>query len=217
MTFNDMTITEDCLHLSIYTRNVRMPLFYITFATQIYSSLLQLSGNYPVMVYLHGGSLYEGAAAHHPPNYLLEKDVVLVVPQYRLGPLGFLSTESDDIPGNVGLMDVMLALEWVQKHAPHFGGSKDSVTLFGQSAGAELVISLLYSPLTRPGLFHRAIVQSATALKTYGFDENNMENTRDIARLAGCNSTEAVHDLNNCFMTMDAKTMLTAFADHVVS
>ncbi|XP_037025276.1 glutactin-like [Bradysia coprophila] len=196
MTLDEMTLAEDCLHLSIYTRN--------------------LSGNQPVMVYLHGGSLYEGAAFHHPPNYLLEKDVVLVVPQYRLGPLGFLSTDSDDIPGNVGLMDVILALEWVQKHIVHFGGSKDSVTLFGQSAGAGLIVSLLFSPATPPDLFHRVILQSAPALNTYGVDSNAKDNTKDIARLAGCRSTETVQDLNDCFMTMDVKTMLTAFIDHVV-
>ncbi len=168
------------------------------------------------MVYIHGGALYQGAAAQHPPNYLLEKDVVLVVPQYRLGPLGFLSTETDDIPGNVGAMDVILALQWVQNHISHFGGSKDSVTLFGQSAGAKLIAMLLYSPLTPPNLFHRVILQSG-AINNYVFDGNVKENTKDIAQYAGCSITGTVQDLNNCFMTMDAKTMLTAFLDHLVS
>lgn len=219
MTRDEMTVAEDCLHLSVYTKNVCTALHLSLVVKRINfpldSFLIQLSANHPVMVYLHGGSLYEGAAAHHPPNYLLEKDIVLVVPQYRLGPLGFLSTESDDIPGNAGVMDVVLALEWVQKHIAHFGGSKDSVTLFGQSAGSALAASLLYSPTIPPGLFHRVILQSGTALRT--FDENVMENTKDIARLAGCPSTETVQDLNNCFMAMDVRTMLAAFSDHVVS
>lgn len=169
------------------------------------------------MVYIHGGSLYEGAAYHHPPNYLLEKNIVLVVAQYRLGPLGFLSTETDDIPGNAGAMDIILALQWVQEHISYFGGSKDSVTLFGQSAGAALVASLLYSPFTPPNLFHRIILQSGAAINTFAFDGNIEENTRDIAQLAGCANLETAQNLNNCFLNMDVKTMLTSFFDHLVS
>ncbi|KAJ6647575.1 Glutactin, partial [Pseudolycoriella hygida] len=196
MTLEQMTIAEDCLHLSIYTRN--------------------LSESQPVMVYIHGGAFYEGAAAHHPPNYLLEKNIVLVVPQYRLGPLGFLSTETDAIPGNVAVMDVILALQWVQKHITHFGGSNASVTLFGQSAGASLIASLLYSPFTPAGLFHKVILQSGTAFNTWSFDRNAKENARDIARLAGCTDDVIVENLNNCFKDMDVKTMLTAFWTHAL-
>lgn len=169
------------------------------------------------MVYIHGGGFYEGAAHHHPPNYLLEKDIVLVVPQYRLGPLGFLSTETDEIPGNVAILDIILALEWVQEHISNFGGSNKSVTLFGQSAGATLISSLLYSPVTPSDLFHRIILQSGSSTCPWVFDENiDNENTRDIARLAGCSDTVSAQSLNNCFINMDVKTMLTAFFDHMV-
>lgn len=169
------------------------------------------------MVYIHGGSFYEGAAYHHPPNYLLEKNVVLVAVQYRLGPLGFLSTETDAIPGNAGVMDVILALQWIQQHISNFGGSKDSVTLFGQSAGAALVASLLYSPFTPPDLFHRIILQSGAAINTWTVDDNVEENAKDIAQLAGCSSVDTTENLNNCFLNMDVKTMLTAFLTHAVS
>lgn len=185
-------------------------LFYFFFPN------FQFTANQPVMVYIHGGSFYLGGASDHPPNYLLEKNIVLVVPQYRLGPPGFLSTETDDIPGNVAVMDIILALQWVQKHISNFGGSKDSVTLFGQSAGAALIASLLYSPFTPPDLFHRVILQSGAAINTWTFDENVIENTKDIARRAGCLSMETAQ-LNNCFMNMDIKTMLTVFSHHMVS
>lgn len=101
----------------------------------------------PVMVYIHGGKLYDGGAFQHPPHFLLEKDVVLVVPQYRLGPLGFLSTQSDEIPGNAGALDVLLALEWVKKNIANFGGDPDNITLAGQSAGADIVSAMTFSPL----------------------------------------------------------------------
>jgi acetylcholinesterase len=101
------------------------------------------------MVFIHGGGFYEGGASEHPPNYLLENDVVLVVPQFRLGPLGFLSTKTETIPGNATMLDIKLALEWVQKNITSFGGDPENVTLFGQSAGACLVSALSYSPMVR--------------------------------------------------------------------
>lgn len=177
---------------------------------------VQLSGNQPVMVYIHGGSFYLGAAYQHPPNYLLEKNVVLVVPQYRLGPLGFLSTNTEDIPGNAAVLDIILALQWVQTHISYFGGSNTSVTLFGQSAGAALISSLLYSPHTPPNLFHRVILQSGSAISNWAFDGNIEENAREIAQFAGCSTLETMKNLNNCFMTMDVRTMLMAFGDHSV-
>lgn len=118
---------EDCLHLSVFTDTTK--------------------SNQPVMVYIHGGGFVDGGAAHHPPYYLMEEDIVLVVIQYRLGPFGFYATLTDDAPGNVGILDCFLALDWVQKFISAFGGDPDNVTVFGQSAGAAIVNTLTFSPL----------------------------------------------------------------------
>jgi len=116
------------------------------------------------MVYIHGGGFLDGASNMHPPQYLLERDIVLVVPQYRLGPFGFLATKTNTIPGNAGLLDVKLALEWVQKYITYFGGDPTRVTVFGQSAGAAIVSSLTLSPLVcakkYPFLFCKSINQN---------------------------------------------------------
>lgn len=96
-----------------------------------------------------------GAGYHHPPNYLLEKDIVLVVPQYRLGPLGFLSMKSENLPGNAAIFDVILALKWVQAHVRSFGGDPERVTLVGQSAGAGLINALAYSPIVEEHLYQQ--------------------------------------------------------------
>lgn len=64
--------------------------------------------------------------------------------QYRLGPLGFLSTESPDIPGNVGFVDVVFALEWICSYVASFGGDPNRVTVFGQGSGAAIASALLY-------------------------------------------------------------------------
>lgn len=71
----------------------------------------------------------------YAPEYLLEHDVVLVTGNYRLGPLGFLSTEDKECSGNFGLKDQSMILEWVKMNIDKFGGDSGSVTIFGESAG----------------------------------------------------------------------------------
>lgn len=124
----------------------------------------------PVMVWIHGGghtsgsgsqSWYDGAA-------LARRGVVVVTINYRLGPFGFLahpalSRESvEKVSGNYGLLDQVAALEWVQQNIGAFGGDRDCVTIFGESAGASSVTALMTCPAAR-GLFHRVIAQSGFA------------------------------------------------------
>ena len=87
----------------------------------------------------------------------------MVTVNYRLGPLGFLAMGTEAVPGNAGLRDQSMALTWVRENIANFGGDPDSVTLFGESAGSLSVAFHLLSPLSK-GLFHRAILQSGTAI-----------------------------------------------------
>lgn len=73
----------------------------------------------------------DSGPATYGPDYLLEHDVILVAGNYRLGALGFLSTEDRNSPGNFGLKDQALLLQWVQDNIEHFGGNKNSVTIWG--------------------------------------------------------------------------------------
>ncbi|KPJ09318.1 Venom carboxylesterase-6 [Papilio machaon] len=142
---------EDCLYLNIYT-----PLT----GNEINGDRLL-----PVMVFIHGGGWMCGDATTqmYGPQYLLDRDVILVAMNYRLGPLGFLSTQDEHCPGNNGLKDQQEALRFIQKTIHSFGGDKDSVTIFGESAGGASVHYHMLSK-TSVGLFHKGISESGTAL-----------------------------------------------------
>lgn len=128
----------------------------------------------PVMVFIHGGGFLFGNGTDdtkHGPDYLVEKDVVIVSLNYRVGILGFLALGLKDAPGNMGLRDQALALLWVKKNIGNFGGDSQNVTIFGISAGGASVEYLLLSPLAA-GLFHKAIAQSGSSLLPWAQNSN---------------------------------------------
>ncbi|EDW03511.1 glutactin [Drosophila grimshawi] len=139
----------------------------------------------PVLVFVHGEMLFDGSAEEAQPDYVLEHDVVLVSINYRLAPFGFLSALSDELPGNVALSDLQLALEWVQRNIRYFGGASSRVTLIGQAGGATLAHALSLSPQAQH-LFQQLILQSGTALNPYLIDERPLETLATFASLARC-------------------------------
>jgi para-nitrobenzyl esterase len=144
---------EDCLFLNVMT-----PVWPVKEAL-------------PVMVWLHGGA-NEGGTASSPlykDGTLVQHGAVLVTVNYRLGVFGFLAhpdltrESPHKASGNYGLMDQIAALHWVQENIAKFGGDPSNVTVFGQSAGAQDTSFLMTSPLAK-GLFHKAILESGSAL-----------------------------------------------------
>lgn len=129
----------------------------------------------PVMVWIHGGAYFIGFSAQpvYKGQHLCENgDVIVVTLNYRLGAVGFLDFRSfgDDehvFEANLGLRDIIAALQWVKANIANFGGDPNQVTLFGESAGGGCVTTLMTSPLAT-GLFHRAIAESSPATSVYG-------------------------------------------------
>jgi para-nitrobenzyl esterase len=116
----------------------------------------------PVMVFLHGGSYRAGAGdapVFNPRALVREQGVVVVAVTYRLGLLGYLG-DGGARAANLGLLDQLEALRWVQRAIGSFGGDPATVTLFGHSAGGDAVAHLMVAEGAR-GLFRRAVVQSA--------------------------------------------------------
>ena len=91
------------------------------------------------MVWIHGGYFTGGSSDQFGGEYLLDKNVLLVTMNYRLGIFGFFSTRDSAATGNFGLKDQVVALKWVQKNIQAFGGDPNQVTIFGQSSGGACV------------------------------------------------------------------------------
>lgn len=139
------------------------------------------------MVWIHGGSFRVGSSSEHMygPDFLLQKEVIIVTVNYRLGALGFLSIDDPifQIPGNAGLKDQTLALRWIKSNINAFGGDPNNVTIFGNSAGAISVHLHMLSDFSRD-LFHKAIVQSGFATAEYAnFPKSDW--TRRLAKAIG--------------------------------
>ncbi|XP_042888719.1 venom carboxylesterase-6-like [Penaeus japonicus] len=168
---------EDCLYLSVFTPR--------PFASDL-----------PVMVWIHGGGFLFGGGEEYKPFPLLTKDVVVVIIQYRLGTLGFLSTEDSELRGNLGLKDQTVALQWVQDNIRDLGGDPGKVTIFGESAGGASVDFHVLSPMSK-GLFTRAIMQSGTALCPWASRRGHRDVATKLVELLNCTSVSLSPSLDS--------------------
>ncbi|POI21626.1 hypothetical protein CIB84_014627, partial [Bambusicola thoracicus] len=132
LTQTDVRGKEDCLYLNIWIPQGRR----------------EVSTNLPVMVWIYGGAFLLGGSqgANFLDNYLYDGEeiavrgnVIVVTLNYRVGPLGFLSTGDPNMPGNYGLKDQHMAIAWVKRNIKAFGGDPDNITIFGESAGGASV------------------------------------------------------------------------------
>ena len=144
----DVPQSEDCLFLNVWAPT-------------------DASQPRPVLFWIHGGGYTggSGSTAIYDGTWLAAEGSVVVTINYRLNVFGFmahpaLSAESaHGASGNYGLLDMVAGLEWVRENISAFGGDPDRVTIFGESAGAGAVMSVMVMPQSE-GLFHRAIAQS---------------------------------------------------------
>lgn len=166
-------MSEDCLYLNVWVPASPRP------------------HNLTVMVWIYGGGFYSGSSSLdvYDGRYLAHSEKVVVVSMnYRVGAFGFLALNgSSQAPGNVGLLDQRLALQWVQDNIHFFGGNPKQVTIFGESAGGASVGMHLLSPGSHP-IFTRAILQSGvpnSPWATVSFEEARRRATK-LAKLVHC-------------------------------
>ncbi|GJQ67029.1 Est-6 [Trypoxylus dichotomus] len=178
---------EDCLYLNVYVPQEK----------------LQSNEKLDVIVHVHGAGFMLGDPNDMSgPSKLMDRDVVYVNFNYRLGPLGFYSTGDSILPGNYGLKDQVFVLQWIQKNIEKFGGNPDSVTLTGSSAGGASV-HLHYFSLLSEGLFHKGWVSSGSALNPWVIKDDPSLNAKILAKEVGCQS-DSVPQLLGCLRERSA-------------
>lgn len=184
-------VSEDCLYLNVFTKNL---------PSETHKSLK------PVIAYIHGGSFQLGSASDHEPHFLMERDVVLVTINYRLGAFGFLSLGTRDVPGNAGFKDQAMALKWIKKNISKFGGDPSSVTLMGNSAGAYAVTAHMVSPLSQ-GLFHRVVAMSGSITYQRKLENNYLSLAQKLAEKLNC-TTNNIDEMLTCLRDVSLRKNL---------
>ncbi|KAM6117734.1 bile salt-activated lipase-like isoform 3-T9 [Phoenicopterus ruber ruber] len=202
LTQTDVRGSEDCLYLNIWIPQGRR----------------EVSTNMPVMVWIYGGAFLVGGSqgANFLDNYLYDGEeiavrgnVIVVTINYRLGPLGFLSTGDANLPGNYGLKDQHMAIAWVKRNIKAFGGDPENITIFGESAGATSVSLQTLSPKNK-GLFKRAISQSGVGLCSWAIQKDPLAWAKKIGQNVGC-PTHNTTALAACLRISDPKAVTLAY------
>ncbi|XP_072048247.1 cholinesterase-like [Amphiura filiformis] len=195
--FKTENMDEDCLVLNVFVPQSK-------------------PSNAAVMFWIHGGGYAIGAGSFmeemdaHPLAAL--GDVIVVTINYRLNAFGFLSTGDEVVPGNMGMLDQVEAMKWVQKNIAAFGGNPDQVTIFGESAGAGSVSLHSLSPLSA-GLFSRAIMQSGVAIAPWARNidtANHAKRAFTLGKLVGCNEETTEQLVDQCLRNAPVDDIINA-------
>uniref|UniRef100_A0A9J7YC74 Neuroligin 3a n=1 Tax=Cyprinus carpio carpio TaxID=630221 RepID=A0A9J7YC74_CYPCA len=165
------------------------------------------TGAKPVMVYIHGGSYMEGTGNMIDASVLASYgNVIVITLNFRVGVLGFLSTGDQAAKGNYGVLDQIQALRWISENIGYFGGDSNRITVFGSGIGASCV-SLLTLSHHSEGLFHRAIIQSGSALSSWAVNYQPVKYTRLLAEKVGCNVLDTL-DMVDCLRKKSARELV---------
>lgn len=186
-------LSEDCLYLNVWIPSPKPK-------------------NATVMIWIYGGGFQTGTSSLYVYDgkfLALVERVIVVSMNYRVGALGFLALPGNsEAPGNLGLFDQQLALQWVQDNIAEFGGNPESVTLFGESAGAASVGFHLLSSKSQP-LFTRAILQSGSPIAPWAvmspYEARNR--TLALAKFIGC-SKDIETETIKCLQSKDPQEIL---------
>uniref|UniRef100_F1KZX8 Carboxylic ester hydrolase n=1 Tax=Ascaris suum TaxID=6253 RepID=F1KZX8_ASCSU len=194
------SISEDCLYLNIMAPFVDQEL------------QLTHKSKFPVLVWIHGGGFNTGSAdLYHYGNItknFVASGIVVVTIQYRLGPLGFLSSGEKELPGNLGYWDKTAALRFIKKNIANFGGDPNRITIFGLSSGGASVGGLSISPHSRD-LFEQSIEMSGPTLAEWAASESVVEASKALAKHLGCNVDNSTQ-MKHCMKTKSFDEILDA-------
>uniref|UniRef100_A0A1I8PLJ9 carboxylesterase n=1 Tax=Stomoxys calcitrans TaxID=35570 RepID=A0A1I8PLJ9_STOCA len=182
---------EDCLTVSVYSPKPR-------------------GVKYPVVAYLHGGHFMLGGGPEFDAEpSMMGGRMVMVKINFRVGPLGFISTGDSELPGNYGLKDQELALQWIQQNIAAFGGDPEKILLFGHGSGA----ASAHLHMLRPSLANiaKAVVSmSGVALNPWAITVNASANAQRLAAAVNCTNTQSSKDIKVCLKSRMAEDVVGA-------
>lgn len=208
----DTGYSEDCLYLNVWSKDDGVK-------------------DKPVIVYIHGGGFTSGGSSCEVYNgeSLAREGVVFVNINYRVGAFGYLATsalsqESElGVSGNYGLLDQVVALQWVQDNISQFGGDSENVTVMGQSAGAGSVNALIQSPLAT-GLFHKAVSESFNDINSSWITLRELKSKNDaiwsgytLEEMRAMTPDEIISVDNSAALCNDGYALSGNFAQAIVS
>ncbi|XP_033748690.1 putative inactive carboxylesterase 4 [Pecten maximus] len=198
-TNRNVSMSEDCLFLNVY-----VPVNTSESDTK------------PVMVFIHGGAYISGSGQLYDGSYLaISGDVIVVNLNYRLGFMGFMSTQDNASSGNYGLWDQQKALWWVKLHIDKFGGDPNRITIFGESAGGfSVALQCLYPPNKQ--IFHQAMAHSGVANSVLATSPLAKQTARNIGASVGCTSSTS-DELVNCLRAKPAEEIQNALHTSISS
>lgn len=168
-----------------------------------------------VLLWIYGGGFWSGTSSldFYDGSVLAgEESIIFVSINYRVASLGFIFFDTSDAPGNAGLFDQLMAMEWIRDNIAAFGGNPANITIFGESAGAVSVALHLLSPLSR-NVFSQAILQSGSATCPWAIVDRNKAYARSLAlaRSVGCDSHTTRKDLKSiieCMQSIPASVLV---------
>uniref|UniRef100_A0A8D8PS43 Venom carboxylesterase-6 n=1 Tax=Cacopsylla melanoneura TaxID=428564 RepID=A0A8D8PS43_9HEMI len=185
---------EDCLTLNVYTPKIPS-------ANGAQGELL------PVIFWIHGGGYRRGSGLQYDPSDLVMKNTVVVTVQYRLGSLGFLSSEQKDLPGNVGLFDISSALYWTHHYIEGFGGNKSRITVAGQGSGASAAMMLSLNNLTSEWV-HGIVAMSGSAISPFAVDSHPSQTYSNITKKSTLCSDKTGVEMVKCMQELGAEDIV---------
>jgi len=188
-------MSEDCLYLNVWAP-----------ATESESPRT-------VMVWIYGGGFFAGTSTldlYDGSILAATQDVIVVSMQYRIGVLGFMYMGNGGAPGNQGMVDQTLAMQWVRNHIHNFNGDPEKITIFGESAGAASVSLHLISKLSRD-TFKYAIMQSGSALGPWVFESQAeaKERAYSMAEMSNCTAAHGYTEDNKVIACMREQDPVT--------
>ncbi|XP_059046080.1 juvenile hormone esterase-like [Achroia grisella] len=183
--------SEDCLYIEISTPN------------------LKPSKPLPVIFWINSVIFSHWIIDFCDSATITNHGVVFVTCSFRIGPFGFLSFNDCTAPGNCGLKDIVLALKWVQMNISRFGGDPENITLCGSNSGGSIVHLMMLSPMAK-GLFHKAIIQSASALNNWSLSLNPSLTATELCQQLGITKIER-HEIIEELRCLPAHDIINAF------